>query len=102
MTKIYTPTAARHILANIAEGLARLKEVEKRSLAAYRADWRTMAITERYLTQIVNYAIDVNRFVLHLAQVPAPDNYYDTFIELATQDTARTLGEAIGGHYCRA
>ncbi len=41
-----------------------------------------MAITERYLTQIINHAIDVNRFAFHLAQVPAPDNYYDTFIEL--------------------
>ncbi len=36
MTKIYT---------TIAEGLARLKEVEQRSLAAYLADWKTMAIT---------------------------------------------------------
>ncbi len=41
-----------------------------------------MAITERYLTQIVNYSIDVNRFVFHLAQVTAPENYYDTFVEL--------------------
>lgn len=24
----------------------------------------------------------MNRFAFHLAQVPAPDNYYDTFIEL--------------------
>ena len=82
MTKIYTVTAARQMLASIAEGLTRLKEVEKRSLAAYLADWKTMAITERYLTQIINYAIDVNRFAFHLAQVPAPDNYYATFIEL--------------------
>jgi uncharacterized protein YutE (UPF0331/DUF86 family) len=82
MTKIYTATAARKILTNIAEGLSRLKEIEKRSLGAYLADWKTMAITERYLTQIINHAIDVNRFAFHLAQVPAPDNYYDTFIEL--------------------
>lgn len=82
MTKIYSTTAAQKILTNIAEGLARLKEVERRSLAAYIADWKTMAINERYLTQIVNYAIDVNRFLFHVAQAPAPDNYYDTFIEL--------------------
>lgn len=82
MTKIYTATAAQQILTHIAQRLTRLQEVEKRSLAAYLADWKTMAITERLLTQIVNYAIDVNRFVLHIAQVSTPDNYYETFVEL--------------------
>lgn len=77
--------AARQMLASIAEAVTRLKEVKQRSLAAYLADWKTMAITERIVTQIINYTIDVNRFALNLANVLAPNNYYDTFIEMGRQ-----------------
>lgn len=80
MTQLYATVEARRILVEMVTSLERLREVEKRSLKAYLTDWKTMTITERLLILIVNYAIDVNRFLLQTAGVQMPNSYYETFI----------------------
>jgi uncharacterized protein YutE (UPF0331/DUF86 family) len=83
MTKLYTVAEARRILGSLAEDLARLEQIEPRTFAEYMANWEKVAIVERVFTRLVNYAVDLNQFVLVSHNVQPPTNYFQTFTELA-------------------
>ena len=83
MTKIYSLVEARRLLASLSEDLARLEQVAPRTFAEYEKQWEKVAIIERLFTRLVNYAIDINQFVLVSHSIQPPTNYFQTFIELA-------------------
>jgi hypothetical protein len=60
MTKIYSVSEARRLVASLAEELARLEQVSPRTFAEYEKQWDKVAIIERLFTRLVNYAIDIN------------------------------------------
>jgi uncharacterized protein YutE (UPF0331/DUF86 family) len=83
MTKIYSVSEARRLVASLTEELARLEQVSPRTFAEYEKQWDKVAIIERLFTRLVNYAIDINQFALFAHAVQIPTNYFQTFLELA-------------------
>lgn len=83
MTKIYSVAEARRLVAELTQNLVRLEQVSPRTFAEYESQWDNVAIIERLFTRLVNYAIDINQFVLLTHNVQPPTNYFQTFLELA-------------------
>src|SRR5947208_68275 len=71
---------ARRKLATITRSLDLLASVETLSLTAYRSDALRRKGAERLLQEIVEAAVDTNLHLLRAAGVPAPGDYYQTFI----------------------
>ncbi|HYL20955.1 MAG TPA: DUF86 domain-containing protein [Gemmatimonadales bacterium] len=76
----------RRKLAVIAQNLADLAAVERLSVSAYRADRFRQKGTERLLQEIVEAAVDVNLHLLRSRDVPAPSDYYASFVGLGRHD----------------
>ena len=83
MTKIYSVAEARRLIAELTQNLARLEQVSPRTFAEYDKQWDKVAIIERLFTRLVNYAVDINQFVLFTRSVQIPTNYFQTFLDLS-------------------
>jgi len=72
----------RRKLALIAQNLADLASVEQLSVADYRADRFRQKGTERLLQETIEAAVDANLHLLRSRDVPAPPDYYESFVSL--------------------
>jgi uncharacterized protein YutE (UPF0331/DUF86 family) len=87
---------ARRKLATITRSLDLLASVEALSLTEYRADALRRKGAERLLQEIVEAAVDTNLHLLRAADVPAPGDYYQTFIAVGRHSIVPTaLAEAL-------
>lgn len=72
----------RRKLATIMRNLGDLATVARLDLSAYRADRFRQKGTERLLQETIEAAVDVNMHLARAAGVPAPNDYYGSFVLL--------------------
>lgn len=86
----------RRKLATITSNLDLLAAVEGLPLADYRADPFRRKGTERLLQEIVESAVDVNLHLLRAVGVPAPPDYYQSFVDIGRHGIVpTTLAEGL-------
>lgn len=80
--KLDVEVAQRRLRA-LRELLDRLEELGDLDGGRLRGDWRTKMIVERLLTQVVDYAVQLNTHLIASTGARPPDDYRSSFLRAA-------------------
>jgi uncharacterized protein YutE (UPF0331/DUF86 family) len=88
-------------LKGIRFDLEQLHKVVNSKDGNFTADEEKMTLAERRLERIINRAIDINLHIIRSSGSPAPEDYTQSFLELAklkviSHDLAKNLAPAAG------
>lgn len=91
----------RRKLAVIVRNLRELEDLARTPLAAYLADLRTRKLTERFLQEAIEAAIDINRHLVRVSGGRPVDDNHASFLRMADvgvlpRDLATGLVRAAG------